>query len=119
MQDQRDVLGLGGAGPRRGPSRLAREAEGARAALGIGRQRQYRDPEFPGRRERRGGAARLDDERLRAEIAHVEFELVGAIGRIERRGRRAGRDAEESGRHFRPVGQDDRDAVVAADPEGR
>ena len=35
MQDQRDVLSLGGARPRRDPSRLAREAERARAAAFV------------------------------------------------------------------------------------
>ena len=72
-------------------------------------------PEFLRRVDGRGGAARFDDERLGAEIAHVEFEFVGAIGGVERRGDGARCDRDKSGRHFRAVRQDDRDAVVAAD----
>ena len=58
-----------------------------------------------------------DQDRLGADIGEVELQLLGPIGRVERRGGGAGGDRDEGRGHLRPVRQDDGDAVVAAEAE--
>ena len=117
MQYQRDIVGLGGTGLRRSAARLAGKAERARARRPVRREFNQRDPELLGDGNCGRGAAGFNDQRLRVEVAHVELELVAAIGGIERRGGRSGGDAHERGRHLRAVRQHDRDAVAAPDAE--
>ena len=54
---------------------------------------------------------------LALQVVEVELELVGAVGRVERRGGGAAGDGDEGRRHLRPVRQHDRDPVAAADAE--
>ncbi len=61
--------------------------------------------------------AALDDQRLGVEIAEIEIELVGAIGGVERRGRRPACHRDEGGRHLRPVRHHHRDRVALIDAE--
>ena len=56
-----------------------------------------------------------DQDRLGADVGQIEIELVGPIGRVERRGRSGCRDRDECRRHLRPVRQHDGDAIAAAD----
>ena len=63
------------------------------------------------------GTAALDDQGLGLEVGEIEFELVGAVGRIERCRGRAGRDRHERGGHLGSVRQHQRHTVIAPDPE--
>ena len=67
--------------------------------------------------DRRAGLGLADQDRLGADVGEVEVELVGAIGRVERRGGRGRGDRDEGRRHLRPVGEHDGDAVARADAE--
>ena len=101
--------------PSGGVSGVAAKPERARPAFGLGHKRDDRDAELLRCFKHRGFAADLDNQRLGVEIAEVEFEFVLAIGGIERRRGRPGRDAKKRGRHLGPIRQDDGDAVATAD----
>ena len=78
---------------------------------------QHRNAELCRDRFRGCAPVCANHERLGAKVGQVELELFGAIGRVERRGRRARRDRDEGRGHLRSVRQHDRDAVVPADAE--
>ncbi len=78
-------------------------------------QPQHTDAEALGHGDSRASLIPGDEDRLRADIGEVEFELVGAVGRIEGRGRGSASDRDESRRHFRPVRQHDGDPIATAD----
>ena len=73
--------------------------------------------ELLGHRDGRRRAAALDDQRLGVQVRQVELELVGAVGRVERRAGHAAGAGDEAGRHLGAVVEHDRDAVVAADAQ--
>jgi hypothetical protein len=56
-------------------------------------------------------------ERFGAQIAHVEFESIGPVGGVERRGRRAGGNRNKCRRHLRFIRQDNGDPIIAANPD--
>lgn len=65
--------------------------------------------------DRRRCAALLDDQRLGTQVGQVELELLGTVGRVQRRTGHASGAGQETARHHRPVRQHDGDPVVAAD----
>ena len=95
VQHQRDVVGLRPA-RRRPVRRPHRGRRSSNTPAGAPRRHASSRTGMPCRsRDRARGplvGARLDDQRLGAEVGQIELELVGAIGGIERGGGRAGRD---------------------------
>ena len=73
--------------------RRAGKPEGAGSGLRLGSERNERDAKLLRRAKRGRGAARFDDQGLGLKVLEVEFELVLAIGRIERRRGGGGRHA--------------------------
>ena len=57
----------------------------------------------------------LDHERPGVQIGEIEFNFGGAIGGVERRGHSAASNGEKCHCHLRPVGEDNRHFVAAAD----
>ena len=96
-------------------SGVAAQPERARSRVRLGHERDQPDAELLRRVQRRRFAAHFDDQRLGVEIAEVELELILPIGGVERRRGRGGGDGKKRGRHLRSVGEDDGDAVAAAD----
>ena len=82
---------------------------------GIGFNRATATPSFSATAIAGDSGPLGDDEKLRLEIGHVELELVGLVGRVQRRRGRAGGDRDERRSHLRPVRQHDGDAVAAPD----
>ena len=117
VEDQRDVVA-----PRPRPGRAA-GLPGARRKAGTRRRRASAPgisvnsgtPSLCAASTAGDVAAGLDDQRLGAEIAEVEFEFLGAVGGVQRRRGRAGRHGEKRRRHFRPVRQHDGDPIAAPD----
>ena len=102
----RDVFG--------GRGRRGRERERPRSSLGLRLELHHRDAEpgcdFPGRRL----AASLHDEGPAAQIRQIELELLGPVGRVQRRRRGRGGDADKGRGHLGTVRQDDGDPIVPA-----
>ena len=90
------------------------------AGTGVRARHQFDDPHAQPLRDLDGrtAAATRDDQRLGLQVAQVELELLGAVGRIERRARDAAGAGHEAGRHLGAVVEHDRDPVVAPDAEG-
>ena len=102
----------------RSPSRGQRfDREGARSGSRVGTQFDDRHAQLLC--DRAGGRvdATLDEQGLRLQVVQVELELVGAVRRIERRGRGSCGDGDKRRCHVRAVAEDDRHAVVPADAE--
>ena len=86
VQDQRDVArGWREPGRAAAPCRPPESVKLAAPAFASGVRVRTAIPSFFAA-STAGGAARFDDERLGAEIAHVKFKFVGAIAGVERRG---------------------------------
>ena len=120
MQKQREVVGLPGAGRLRPRAERGRpfQAEAPRTLARLRMQLDDGNGELRGHLARRRVDARLDDQRLRPQIAQIEVELVLPVAGIEgRRGDTRGH-ASESRPRLRPVAQQDGDAISAADPHG-
>ncbi len=119
MQHEGDVVRFGIASGRGGARGLGAgvEMKASGSLLAERLQGEDRHAELFRHRDRRRFHALLHDQRAGVEVRQVEFELLGAIARIERGGGGAGGDGEKGGSHFGSVGQHDGDPVVAADPD--
>ena len=114
------AMSSGSAGPgRAGRRRRERGGVEAEQAGGGLRMDQAEDgnAEPGGDDARRALVAVGQDQGGRLQVGEVELELLGLVGRVERRGGAAGGDGDEAGRHLRPVRQHDRDPVAAPDAD--
>ena len=119
VEDERDVGGSARPGRRGGADRASpgeREGAGRRTVADLEAKDGDAEPLGDGDRRARRCPPRRGAP-WRREIGEVELELLGAIGRVERRGGRGRADGEEGRGHLRSVRQHDRDAVVPADAE--
>ena len=91
VQQQRDIVGLAQVRRRRRADRLTLDAKASGRCVLQRVQPEHADPEPLGDGDGRTGLVLGDEDRLGADIGEVEIELVGTIGRIERRGRGASR----------------------------
>jgi hypothetical protein len=106
VQDKGDVVGLREAGRRTGFRGNSR------------RDFEDGDAEFGGYKAHRGVDAFLDDQELGAEVFEEEGEFGAAVTGVEGGADSGAGDAQEGGRHFGAVGEDDGDTIGAGDPGG-
>ncbi len=117
VQDQRHVVRTGGRIRRRRSRALHVQRErprGAAAAL----QAQNPQPELRGGGESRSVIILVHDKGLRPEVFEVELVFLLPVGGVQGRGRGGLGDGHEGRGHFRPVRQDDGDAVRRGDALG-
>ena len=113
-RDIEHVVGFGESGARRSAVAGRQGKDTGRRASRHG-EFEHRHAQIARHCDGRRFAAGLNEQRLGVEILQIEAKLLAAIARVERRRRRAGADGDERRCHFRPVRQDDRDPIVAAD----
>ena len=83
--------------------------------LRVGDQVEQTHTQFAGDRDRGGCAALFDDERAGVQVRQVKLELVGAVGRVQRRAGDAAGAGHEAGGHLGAIGQHDGHPVIATD----
>ena len=117
VQHEADIVGTRLTGTIGGPAHRSGEIECAGRPVRLRLQLDQRDVQTLRDLAHRRIDACLHDHGLRFEVGQVELELVGAVAGIERRGGGGVGDAQERSGHLGAVGQDDRDAVLASEPE--
>ena len=83
--------------------------------LRVGDKVEQTHAQFDRDLHRGGCAALFDDQRSGVQVRQVKLELIGAVGRVQRRAGDAAGAGHEAGGHFGPIGQDDGHPVIAAD----
>jgi hypothetical protein len=83
----------------------------------MSQQLDHRDAQFGGHGTGRRLAALRHDQGFGVQIAQVELELISPVGHVERSACARAGHGHEGGGHFRAIGQDQADAVPAANTQ--
>ena len=117
MEHERDVVRRGRARQGGGAEGIAGDRERPGWCPLAYRQAQHRDLQL--RRDTLGRrmSRRVDQQRRSTEIVQIKLELLGPVGRVQRRRRRTGGHSDEGRGHLGAARQNDGNPVAAPYPQ--